>query len=45
MSPSAQVVSDIGVVAKRNVIKIKRLPEVLMFVLTSRRMAYPGINP
>ena len=35
MTAIAQVLSDTGAVAKRNVIKIKRVPEVLVFVLLS----------
>ena len=35
MSPIGQVFADGAVVAKRNVIKIKRVPEVLVFVLLS----------
>ncbi|MEZ5171429.1 MAG: ABC transporter permease [Acidimicrobiia bacterium] len=35
MSTRAQIVSDVATVAKRNVIKIKRVPEVLVFVLLS----------
>ncbi len=35
MSPVAQMFADTAVVAKRNVIKIRRVPEVLVFVLIS----------
>lgn len=35
MSTIAEVVSDTAVMAKRNVIKLKRVPEILVFVLVS----------